>query len=148
MSNEMVTDRDDSLFRGIADPVRRSILGLLVAGPRAVEEIASHFPVSRPAVSKHLRVLKEAGLLAEERSGRQRFYQLLPEELEPVRRWLESLASGAASPPRSGRSRGRVVNEPTAVASEEGGQSRSTEGGVSEAEAGGRESVDEDWRSW
>jgi len=97
MGNYTVTAQMNEVFRGLADPLRRRILALLQERARPVEEIASHFPVSRPAVSKHLRVLKEAGLISEERSGRQRFYALVPAELRPVSRWLEELLGGSAA---------------------------------------------------
>jgi DNA-binding transcriptional ArsR family regulator len=96
MRSQLVTDVIDQSFRALADPLRRRILALLQQRPRPVEEIASHFPVSRPAVSRHLRVLREAGLIREQRSGRQRFYDLVPDELQPARRWLDGLLTGSA----------------------------------------------------
>ncbi len=76
-------------FGALADPTRRKVLEQLRAGPRPVGEIARHLPVSRPAVSQHLKVLKEAGLVAEERRGAQHIYRIDPEGLGPVRAWLD-----------------------------------------------------------
>ena len=64
------------------------MLDLLVEADRSAGAIAGHFQMSRPAVSQHLRVLLDAGLVAEERRGRERRYRLVPERLAPVREWL------------------------------------------------------------
>ena len=64
------------------------MLDLLVAADRSVNAIAGHFQMSRPAVSQHLRVLLDAGLVTEERHGRERRYRLVPERLGPVRDWI------------------------------------------------------------
>src|SRR5262245_56589592 len=77
------------VFRAIADPTRRAILDRLRAGPAAVNALAADFRQSRPAVSKHLRVLRKARLVSEERAGRERFYQLEPLPLQTVAGWLE-----------------------------------------------------------
>ena len=66
------------VFRAIADPTRRAMLDRLRAGPAPVNALASDFRQSRPAISKHLRVLREARLVTEQRSGRQRVYELQP----------------------------------------------------------------------
>src|SRR4029450_12409101 len=81
----------------LGDPTRRAIFEQLRRGPRAVGEIAGELPVSRPAVSHHLRVLKEAGLVTERRDGTRRLYRLDPDGLAQVRRyfddfWTEALA--------------------------------------------------------
>lgn len=76
------------VFAAIAHPLRRHILDLLAERERSVNEIASHFDVSRPAVSQHLRVLLDAGLVAERRAGRERRYALVPERLAIVSAWL------------------------------------------------------------
>lgn len=73
----------------IGDPTRRAILERLAAGPRPVGELASDLPVSRPAVSQHLKVLKEAGLVTDRQAGTRRIYQLDPQGLGPVRVWIE-----------------------------------------------------------
>ena len=77
------------MFRAIADPTRRAILDRLRAGPAPVNELASEFEQSRPAISKHLRVLREARLVTEQRSGRERLYQLRPAPLQRVVGWVE-----------------------------------------------------------
>lgn len=73
----------------IADPVRREILELLHAGPRPAGEIASRFTISRPAVSRHLRVLRESGLVRDQLVGRQRRYSLDPAPLGEIAGWIE-----------------------------------------------------------
>lgn len=79
----------DAAFNALADPTRRAVLDLLRAGTRPAGEIARAFPVSRPAISKHLRVLRRAHLVEERREGRHRFYQLNPEPLKAVDSWIE-----------------------------------------------------------
>jgi DNA-binding transcriptional ArsR family regulator len=81
-------DRVQDVFGAISHPARRRILDLLTQADRSVNTIAGHFQMSRPAVSQHLRVLLDAGLLAEERHGRERRYRLVPERLGPVRDWI------------------------------------------------------------
>jgi DNA-binding transcriptional ArsR family regulator len=77
------------VFAAIADPTRRAILQRLAAGDMAAGHIAAAFPISRPAVSKHLRILREAALVQEERRGRQRVYRLNAQPLREVDDWLE-----------------------------------------------------------
>jgi DNA-binding transcriptional ArsR family regulator len=77
------------VFRAIADPTRRAILDRLRAGPVPVNTLAADFDSSRPAISKHLRVLRNARLVAEERAGRERIYRLLPAQLQQVSGWIE-----------------------------------------------------------
>lgn len=76
------------VFAAIAHPLRRRILDLLAEEDRPVNAIASSFDVSRPAVSQHLRILLDAGLVAERRHGRERRYRLVPERLTGVYDWL------------------------------------------------------------
>ncbi|HWC98701.1 MAG TPA: metalloregulator ArsR/SmtB family transcription factor [Candidatus Sulfopaludibacter sp.] len=78
------------VFHAVADVTRRAILDHLRQGAQPVHEIARAFPVSRPAISKHLRVLYDANLVREERLGRQRMYHLNPEPLRDLDRWLET----------------------------------------------------------
>ncbi len=73
----------------LADPTRRQVFEKLKEGRRPVGEIARGLPVSRPAVSQHLKVLKEAGLVREERDGTRRIYQIDPQGLGQLRRWLD-----------------------------------------------------------
>ncbi|HYY80627.1 MAG TPA: metalloregulator ArsR/SmtB family transcription factor [Actinomycetes bacterium] len=75
-------------FTAIAHPIRRDLLGRLALGECSVGELAGPFQVTRPAVSQHLRVLLDAGLVRERRDGRERRYRLDPERLAVVRRWL------------------------------------------------------------
>ncbi|HEX2110481.1 MAG TPA: metalloregulator ArsR/SmtB family transcription factor [Gaiellaceae bacterium] len=74
----------------LADPTRRTVLERLREGPRAVGELARGLPVSRPAVSQHLRVLKEAGLVTERRAGTRRVYSVNGDGLAELRDYLES----------------------------------------------------------
>lgn len=77
------------VFNAVADPTRRAILDRLRHGSAPVTELASGFRISRPAISKHLRVLRSARLVREKREGRQRIYQLEPGRLEEVAKWAE-----------------------------------------------------------
>lgn len=81
------------VFRAIADPTRRAILDRLRAGPAPVNALAADFRQSRPAISKHLRVLRRARLVVEERSGRERLYELQPKPLQRVAGWIEGYRS-------------------------------------------------------
>ena len=76
-------------LQALGDPTRRSVLEELRDGPRAVGEIAGRLPVSRPAVSQHLRVLKEAGLVTERQNGTRRLYRVDPDGLAELREYLE-----------------------------------------------------------
>jgi DNA-binding transcriptional ArsR family regulator len=84
----MTADRQSDVFSAISHPARRRILDLLTDTDRSVNAIAGHFEMSRPAVSQHLRVLLDAGLVTEQRHSRERRYRLVPERLSPVRDWL------------------------------------------------------------
>src|SRR5512140_879672 len=79
----------DAAFSALADPTRRAVLDLLRAGTRPAGDIARAFTVSRPAISKHLSILRRAHLVEERREGRHRLYQLTPEPLKTVDTWLE-----------------------------------------------------------
>jgi DNA-binding transcriptional ArsR family regulator len=79
----------DAAFAALSDPTRRRILRLVGDRPQAAGELAEAFPVSRPAVSKHLRVLRDADLLEVERIGRTRIYRLSPGGLEEAERWVQ-----------------------------------------------------------
>lgn len=76
------------VFAVLANPVRRQILACLRDGPRAVNDLAAMFDLSRPAVSEHLQVLRNAQLVREEPRGQQRFYHLEPIPLVEVDQWL------------------------------------------------------------
>src|SRR6185295_3541511 len=111
----------DSALAALADPTRREVFERLRSGPRAVGEIAEEMPVSRPAVSQHLKVLKEAGLVADRAEGARRVYYIDPHGLGPLRKWLDqswtqALAAfeaelGAADAPTHPRSK-ETRNEP------------------------------------
>ena len=77
------------MWTALGDPTRRAIFECLVERPRAVGELAREFPVSRPAVSQHLRVLKDAGLVLDRQAGKQRIYQVDPDGLGALRAELD-----------------------------------------------------------
>jgi DNA-binding transcriptional ArsR family regulator len=79
----------EAALKAIAAPARRRILTLVRDGELSAGEIAAHFDVTRPAVSQHLNVLKEAGLVDERRNGTRRLYRARPEGLVPVKQFLE-----------------------------------------------------------
>ena len=94
----------------LADPTRMSVLEKLRDGPRSVGEIANDLPVSRPAVSQHLKVLKEAGLVNDRSVGTRRIYHIDPKGLGAMRAWLDqfweaALAAFAAEVERSEKSK-------------------------------------------
>src|SRR5580658_1412088 len=97
MRNRSVTyspARDvEAAFQALADPTRRAVLDMLRRGSQPAGHIAQAFPVSRPAISKHLRLLRRAHLVQEHRKGRNRVYQLNPEPLRAVDSWLEHYRS-------------------------------------------------------
>jgi DNA-binding transcriptional ArsR family regulator len=84
-------------FGALGDPNRRAIVELLRAGDRSVGELAEELPISRPAVSRHLRLLKEAGLVADRAEGTRRLYRLDDEGIAAVREYLEDVWGEAAA---------------------------------------------------
>jgi DNA-binding transcriptional ArsR family regulator len=84
----VITDRERDVFGAISNSGRRRILDLLVEADRSVNTIAGHFQMSRPAVSQHLRILLDAGLVTEQLHGRERRYRLVPARLGAVRDWI------------------------------------------------------------
>ena len=84
----MSRDQKQDVFTAISHPARRQMLDLLVEADCSVNAIAGQFQMSRPAVSQHLRVLLDAGLVTEQRHGRERRYRLVPARLGPVREWI------------------------------------------------------------
>ena len=82
-------------IQALGDPTRRSIFERLRAGPRAVGELARELPVSRPAVSQHLRVLKEAGLVTEQRNGTRRIYGVDAASVAELRDYFDGFWSDA-----------------------------------------------------
>ena len=105
-------------FRALADPTRRDILVLLEKGVLSVGEIALEFPVSRPAISKHLRILEQARLVSEVREGRRHVYRVDPGPLAAVRSWLDLFQPPDSKPleekraPRVKRAAPTVKKEP------------------------------------
>lgn len=89
MRHRTVTYANEVVFRALADPTRRAVLDLLRSDILPAGQIARLFPISRPAISKHLRLLRRAKLVREHRSGRHRFYHLNPQPLQTVDQWLE-----------------------------------------------------------
>jgi DNA-binding transcriptional ArsR family regulator len=89
MRNRSVTYSAEATFQALADPTRRAVLDLLRRGSQPAGEIAGAFPVSRPAISKHLKLLRRAHLVKEHRKGRHRVYQLNPEPLRAIDSWLD-----------------------------------------------------------
>ena len=83
------------VFSALTDPTRRAVFERLRHGPRPVGEIARGLPVSRPAVSQHLKVLKEAGLVDDHAEGTRRIYQIDPKGLGAMRAWLDQFWDSA-----------------------------------------------------
>ena len=101
-------DANGDGFAALADPTRRAVFERLRQGPRPVGDIARDLPVSRPAVSQHLRVLKDAGLVTERRDGTRRLYRIDPDGLAAIRDyfddfWNEALAAFKAAAESEGR---------------------------------------------
>jgi DNA-binding transcriptional ArsR family regulator len=99
-------------FDALGDANRRAIVELLGRGERSVQEIADALPISRPAVSRHLRLLKRAGLVVEKPSGTRHIFELHDQGIEAVRAYVESVWGEAAA-------RFRLVAENTAAKSRE-----------------------------
>lgn len=93
MRDHKVTYAAEAAFGALADPTRRAVLDLLRQGRLPAGRIAQAFPISRPAVSKHLRMLRRARLVQERREGRNRFYELNPGPLQAVDHWLNQYRS-------------------------------------------------------
>lgn len=85
--------QDNDVFHAIAHPARRAMLSALRDGERTASELAEPFAMSAPAVSQHLRVLEDAGLVAIRKAGRQRYYQLEPAPLRDVVTWADAFAA-------------------------------------------------------
>jgi DNA-binding transcriptional ArsR family regulator len=79
----------DLTYAALADPTRRAILETLAQGPAPVGALAAPFPMSGPAISRHLRVLEQAGLILNQRSGKGRLCSLVPDPLAQARGWLD-----------------------------------------------------------
>jgi DNA-binding transcriptional ArsR family regulator len=90
------------LFSALADPTRCRVVEMLHERPRPVHELAAAFDISRPAISRHLKVLKDAGLVVEEKTGRENVYSLQRAELKPMQDWLEKHRT-AKAPKKAGK---------------------------------------------
>lgn len=77
------------VFHAIADPNRRAIIGLLANHKLTVNAVAEHFPISRPAVSRHIKILKESGLVVVRQQGRERYCEVRLDRLNEVAEWVE-----------------------------------------------------------
>jgi DNA-binding transcriptional ArsR family regulator len=84
----VIPNREPDVFAAISHPARRRMLDQLIETARSTNALAGHFQMSRPAVSQHLRVRLDAGLVTEQRHGRERPYRLVPAQLRPVRDWM------------------------------------------------------------
>jgi DNA-binding transcriptional ArsR family regulator len=100
-----------SALAALADPTRRRVFERLKKGPRAVSEVARGLPVSRPAVSQHLRALKEAGLVADRPEGTRRVYFIDPQGLGELRRWLDQFWDDALAAFQAEVERGASVEK-------------------------------------
>ena len=86
-----------SIFLALADPTRCRIVEILRTGPQPVHVLASRFAISRPAISRHLRVLKQARLISEKKTGRENLYRLHAKKLEPAQNWIGGISSPAVA---------------------------------------------------
>jgi DNA-binding transcriptional ArsR family regulator len=77
------------VFQAIADPNRRAIIGLLAKQKLTINAVAEYFPISRPAVSRHIKILKECGLVVVQRQGRERYCEVRLDKLNEVAAWIE-----------------------------------------------------------
>lgn len=85
------TDNLNDVFSVLSDPTRRSIIEQLSKGERSVQELAEPFDMSLPAISKHLKVLENAGLVAQRKEGRYRYYSIKPDSLDGACEWMDAL---------------------------------------------------------
>jgi DNA-binding transcriptional ArsR family regulator len=92
-----VTTNQDRQLDALGDPTRRAVLKLLRGGPMPVTAIANQFPISRPAISQHLRVLKDAGLVTDTAVATQRLYQINPDAFVSLRAYFDDFWSVALS---------------------------------------------------
>lgn len=89
----------DAVFSAVADPSRRAMLQRLGHGPATTGQLADLLPISRPAVSQHLKLLQEAGLVRTETHGRHRWHELAPGPLELIQSWARDLSARHAQAP-------------------------------------------------
>src|SRR5438105_5918547 len=93
-------------MQALGDPTRRAVFEQLRTGPRSVGQLADGLPVSRPAVSQHLRVLKGAGVVTDEQQGTRRRYRIEPDGLAEVRAWFDSVWDAALAELKAAAERG------------------------------------------
>jgi DNA-binding transcriptional ArsR family regulator len=103
----------DKTFAALADPTRRRVFERLAAGPQAVVDLSRGMPVSRPAISQHLKVLKEARLITDRRQGTRRIYEIDPHGLGLVRTWLDQLWDHALRSFKAEAERVTVAQKPS-----------------------------------
>ena len=84
-------------FRALADPTRRDIVALLAKGERTASEIFARFDIADPTVSRHLKILRESGLIAYRQSAQSRIYRLEPEALDETRQWMQAQVDACRS---------------------------------------------------
>lgn len=94
----LAADQARQLLKALADPIRLQVIEALGGGERCVCELTDELGLAQSKLSFHLKVLKEAGLLADRQSGRWVYYQLQPEALEQLRGWLAELAASCTAP--------------------------------------------------
>jgi len=80
---------ESDIFRALSDPTRRGVFERLAEGERTVSQLRNELPVSQPAISQHLAVLRAAGLVSERREGRFAYYRMVPDALAPLAGWVE-----------------------------------------------------------
>ena len=107
IGNDMAGPVKLDVFEVIASPVRRSLLMALAGGPLAVRDLATSFSISRSAISQHLRVLKDAGLVSQEAVGKEHWYRVQAGPLEAIEEWLSGLTSVRRHPGRPRHPEGR-----------------------------------------
>jgi DNA-binding transcriptional ArsR family regulator len=78
------------IYEALADPTRREIVAMLAAGEKSAGDIAERFPIAGPSVSRHLKVLRESGLIVYRRDATSRIYRLEPEPLDAARQWMQA----------------------------------------------------------
>jgi DNA-binding transcriptional ArsR family regulator len=97
------------LFSALGDPTRSRVVELLQEKARPVHELAAAFDISRPAISRHLKVLKDAGLVKEEKTGRENLYSLQRGKLKPMLDWLERHRAPTRAPKRVVKPKAKVA---------------------------------------
>ena len=99
--NELDADQARALLKALSEPIRLQVIEALGDGERCVCELTEQLDLAQSKLSFHLRVLKQAGLLADRQSGRWVYYRLQPESIERLRGWLADLAAGCTAPART-----------------------------------------------